>query len=177
MNSPTIGTALIGGYVLGRKKKAKVALGLALAMAARRAKASDLAGSFSPVFGNLNRRVRTELAGAGKAAAGSVLSAQADHLADALHQRTLDLQEKTGKEEPPEDEGRDDRDEAAHDKDEEEDAYDVDEGGDDEAGHEEEAREDARKPSRRSASRAEPTGETRRKTSGPGRRTRRSDDG
>ncbi|MBZ9642042.1 hypothetical protein [Streptomyces sp. PSKA30] len=100
MNSAKIGTALISGYVLGRRKKGRAALGLALAMAARRAKAGDLAEALAPMLGNLNRQARTELAGATKAAVGSVLNAQADHLADALHQRTLGLQG------PREDEGR-----------------------------------------------------------------------
>ncbi|GGT08422.1 hypothetical protein [Streptomyces chromofuscus] len=92
MNNAKIGTALISGYVLGRRKKGGAALGLALAMAARRAKAGDLAEALAPVLGNLNRQARTELAGATKAAVGSVLNAQAGHLADALHQRTLGLQ-------------------------------------------------------------------------------------
>ncbi|MGW3728872.1 hypothetical protein [Streptomyces sp. F001] len=102
MNNAKIGTALIGGYVLGRRRKAGAALGLALAMAARRAKGGDLAKAFSPVLGNLNRQVRTELTSASKAAASSVLSAQADHLADALHERTLGLQGKQDREEPRE---------------------------------------------------------------------------
>ncbi|MGP4083622.1 hypothetical protein [Streptomyces sp. KR55] len=102
MNNAKIGTALIGGYVLGRRRKAGVALGLALAMAARRAKGGDLAKALTPVLGNLNRQVRTELTSASKAAASSVLSAQADHLADALHERTLGLQGKRDEREPRE---------------------------------------------------------------------------
>ncbi|MBG0855290.1 hypothetical protein I2W78_26435 [Streptomyces spinoverrucosus] len=93
MNNAKIGTALIGGYLLGRRKNTKAALGLALAMAVRRAKAGDIAEALAPVLGNLNRQARTELAGATKAAVGSVLNAQADHLADALHRRTVGLQE------------------------------------------------------------------------------------
>ncbi|MBX9395140.1 hypothetical protein K4749_16440 [Streptomyces sp. TRM72054] len=104
MNNAKIGTALIGGYLLGRRRKGKAALGLALAMAVRRAKAGDLAEALTPVLGNLNRQTRTELASATKAAVGSVVNAQADHLADALHRRTLDLKVQRG-DEDREDEG------------------------------------------------------------------------
>ncbi|GEC06041.1 hypothetical protein SSP24_36960 [Streptomyces spinoverrucosus] len=106
MNNAKIGTALIGGYLLGRRKKGKAALGLALAMAARRAKAGDLAEALTPVLGNLNRQARTELASATKAAVGSVVNAQADHLADALHRRTLGLQGQRGDEDREDEEPR-----------------------------------------------------------------------
>ncbi|MFD7280336.1 hypothetical protein ACFV80_25585 [Streptomyces sp. NPDC059862] len=111
MNNAKIGTALIGGYVLGRRRKARVALGLALAMAARRAKGGDLAKALTPVLGNLNRQVRTELTSASKAAASSVLNAQADHLADTLHERTLGLQGKRDEREPREEREAVERDE------------------------------------------------------------------
>ncbi|GAA3304267.1 hypothetical protein GCM10020295_54970 [Streptomyces cinereospinus] len=96
MNNAKIGTALVGGYLLGRKRRAKTAMGLALAMAARRAKSGDLAEALAPALGNLNRQARTELTDATRAAVGSVLNAQAGHLADALHQRTLGLQGQPG---------------------------------------------------------------------------------
>ncbi|MFD7402451.1 ABC transporter substrate-binding protein [Streptomyces sp. NPDC059866] len=116
MNNAKIGTALIGGYVLGRRRKGGAALGLALAMAARRAKGGDLVKAFSPVLGNLNRQVRTELTSASKAAASSVLSAQADHLAEALHERTLGLQGKQDREEPREE--REEREDVERDEEE-----------------------------------------------------------
>ncbi|MEV7994412.1 hypothetical protein AB0O67_21545 [Streptomyces sp. NPDC086077] len=97
MNNAKVGAALIGGYALGRNKNAKAALGLALAMAVRRAKAGDLAEAFAPVLGNLSQQARTELAGVAKAAATSVVNAQVNHLADSLHQRTLGLQGQQGR--------------------------------------------------------------------------------
>ncbi|MFB9465804.1 hypothetical protein [Streptomyces cinereospinus] len=120
MNNAKIGTALVGGYLLGRKRRAKTAMGLALAMAARRAKSGDLAEALAPALGNLNRQARTELTDATRAAVGSVLNAQAGHLADALHQRTLGLQGQPGAkgggeekasrgEEPRDEEPRDER--------------------------------------------------------------------
>lgn len=96
MNNAKVGAALIGGYALGRNKNAKAALGLALALAVRRAKAGDLAEAFAPVLGNLSQQARTELAGVAKAAATSVVNAQVGHLADSLHQRTLGLQGQQG---------------------------------------------------------------------------------
>lgn len=96
MNNAKVGAALIGGYALGRNKNAKAALGLALALAVRRAKAGDLAEAFAPVLGNLSQQARTELAGVAKAAATSVVNAQVGHLADSLHQRTLGLQGQAG---------------------------------------------------------------------------------
>ncbi|WP_418960664.1 hypothetical protein [Streptomyces tritici] len=93
MHNAKIGTALIGGYVLGRTKKGKLALGLAMAMAGSRIKPGEIRGALarSPLLSNVNQQVRGELVGAGKAAATTVLNAKAERLADTLHQRTADL--------------------------------------------------------------------------------------
>ncbi|MGW5418808.1 ABC transporter substrate-binding protein [Streptomyces sp. NPDC003943] len=93
MNNAKIGTALIGGYVLGRTKKGKLALGLAMALAGSRIKPGQLGRSIatSPFLSNVNQQVRGELVTAGKSAATSVLNAKAEHLADALHRRTEGL--------------------------------------------------------------------------------------
>ncbi|MGW1538825.1 hypothetical protein ACWCPM_00760 [Streptomyces sp. NPDC002309] len=96
MSNAKIAAALVGGYLMGRKKNLKGVLGLAMAVAVKRAKAGDLAEILAPVLGNLNRQARDELAGATKAAVGSVMNAQAGHLADALHQRTTGLQGHNG---------------------------------------------------------------------------------
>ncbi|WP_162624982.1 ABC transporter substrate-binding protein [Streptomyces cadmiisoli] len=157
MNNAKIGCAVIGGYVLGRRKKAKVALGLALGLAARRINTGDLAKSLSPVLGNLGRQVGTELTGASKAAATSLLSAKAEHLADSLHERTLGLQagpDKPGKKEPraereDEERGDEERDDARSEDREEED-------------REEEPRETARKTAHGSRSQSKPSAGARR---------------
>ncbi|MGW0118559.1 hypothetical protein [Streptomyces sp. NPDC003327] len=95
MNNARIGTALVGGYLLGRTKKAKLAVGLAMMLAGSRVKPAQLARSLanSPLLSNVNEQVRGELTNAGKAAATTVINAKAEHLADALHQRTMGLRE------------------------------------------------------------------------------------
>lgn len=105
MNNAKIGTALIGGYVLGRTKKGKLALGLAMALAGSRIKPGQLGRSIatSPFLSNVNQQVRGELVTAGKSAATSVLNAKAEHLADALHRRTEGLR---GEEHEEEGDGR-----------------------------------------------------------------------
>ncbi|MFE5296250.1 hypothetical protein [Streptomyces sp. NPDC056632] len=95
MNNAKMGTALIGGYLLGRTKKGKLAIGLAMALAGSRIKPAQLGKSLaqSPILGNVNQQVRGELMSAGKAAATTVLNAKAEHLADALHDRTTGLRD------------------------------------------------------------------------------------
>ncbi|MER5204714.1 ABC transporter substrate-binding protein [Streptomyces sp. NPDC002825] len=112
MDNAKIGTALIGGYVLGRTKKAKLALGLAMALAGSRIKPGQLGRSLahSPFLNNVNQQVRGELVTAGKAAATTVLNAKAEHLADALHNRTEGIRggkqhaDEEDRAEPPQDE-------------------------------------------------------------------------
>ncbi|MDT9701597.1 hypothetical protein [Streptomyces sp. P17] len=96
MNNAKIGAALLGGYVLGRTKKAKLAIGLGAMLAGSRVNPAQLGKTLqqSPFVNTLTKQVRTELTGAGKAAASSVLTAKADSLADALHARTTGLREK-----------------------------------------------------------------------------------
>ncbi|MGW4160915.1 ABC transporter substrate-binding protein [Streptomyces sp. NPDC004788] len=133
MNNAKIGTALIGGYVLGRTKKAKLALGLAMALAGSRIKPGQLKKSIatSPFLSNVNQQVRGELMSVGKTAATTVLNAKAEHLADALHRRTEGLR---GEEHEDEGDGR----EA-----DEVDEVDEHEPPDDGAGHDEQPEEDA----------------------------------
>ncbi|MGW2648797.1 ABC transporter substrate-binding protein [Streptomyces sp. NPDC001393] len=96
MNNAKIGAAVLGGYVLGRTKKAKLALSLGALLAGSRIKPGQVAKVLqeSPFLSNVSKQVRSELAGAGKEAATTVLSAKADSLADALHERTAGLHEK-----------------------------------------------------------------------------------
>ncbi|MFE9019004.1 ABC transporter substrate-binding protein [Streptomyces sp. NPDC007808] len=97
MNNATIGAALLGGYVLGRTRKAKLALGLGALLAGSRIRPGQVGKALqeSPSVHDLTDQVRSELTDAGKAAATSVLTAKADSLAEALHQRTAGLRERT----------------------------------------------------------------------------------
>lgn len=95
MNNATMGAAVLGGYLLGRTKKAKIALGLSALLAGSRVRPGQLGKALdAPFLGDLTRQVRAELTGAGKAAATSVLSSKADNLAGALHERTAGLRER-----------------------------------------------------------------------------------
>ncbi|MFF9628901.1 ABC transporter substrate-binding protein [Streptomyces fradiae] len=112
MTNGKIGAALVGGYLLGRTKKAKLAAGLAMALAGSRVRPAQLGRQLaqSPFLGQVNQQVRGELATAGKAAAATVLNAKAERLAEALHERTENLREETaeaGRRGGPGDEGRD----------------------------------------------------------------------
>ncbi|MFE7759841.1 ABC transporter substrate-binding protein [Streptomyces sp. NPDC057438] len=95
MNNATIGAAVLGGYLLGRTKKAKLALGLGALLAGSQVRPGQLGKAVdAPFLGDLTRQIRTELTGAGKAAATSVLSSKADSLAGTLHDRTAGLRER-----------------------------------------------------------------------------------
>ncbi|AJF63699.1 hypothetical protein SVTN_03700 [Streptomyces vietnamensis] len=209
MMNAKIGTALIGGYLLGRTKKGKLALSLAMAMAGSRIKPGQLGKSIahSPLLSSVNQQVRGELVTAGKAAATTVLNAKAEHLADALHDRTEGLRsgkQDTDEEERPErakdasDEPDDEpaeSEEPEESADGEEDTDEVSPADDDESDagdEEEEEKPRARRTTSRSGSRAAPaakksTGTTKRSTrkastSGASRSTRsgstgRRDDG
>ncbi|MEV5240026.1 ABC transporter substrate-binding protein [Streptomyces cinnamoneus] len=96
MNNAKMGAAVLGGYVLGRTKKAKLAIGLGTLLAGSRVKPGQLGKTLaqSPFLSNVNDQVRKELLSAGKAAATSVLTAKAEHFADSLHERTTGMREK-----------------------------------------------------------------------------------
>ncbi|WP_176956596.1 MULTISPECIES: hypothetical protein [unclassified Streptomyces] len=126
MSNAKIGVALVGGYLLGRTKKAKMAIGLGMFLAGRKLNLDPRQlGALvanSPVLGPLNDQVRKELVDATKSAAGAALNQRMNGLADSLHERTLALNEGgadgTGRaadeaDPEPEDEPRDEpRDEA-----------------------------------------------------------------
>jgi len=124
-----IGVALVGGYLLGRTKKAKMAIGLGMFLAGKKlsfdpAQLGKLVAN-SPVLGSLNTQVRKELVEATKSAATSALTKRASGLADSLHERTLGLDDpdgKKGRDEDAEDEPEDDeeQDPAAEDEDQDE---------------------------------------------------------
>ncbi|MFH8438984.1 hypothetical protein ACH4A3_27670 [Streptomyces sp. NPDC018007] len=117
-----IGAALVGGYLLGRTKKAKLALGFGMFLLGKK---MDLDPrqlgrmlADSPVLGSLNDQVRKELVDATKTAATKALTQRAGSLADSLQQRTQALgagsaaeDEETGEDEEPKKDARADRDE------------------------------------------------------------------
>ncbi len=128
MSNAKIGAAVLAGYVLGRTKKAKLAMSLGAMLAGSRVKPGHLGKLLeeSPILGNVSQEVRSELAGAGKAAATTVLAAKAESLADAIHERTEGLHEKAhpdGKRKRGEAEG-----ETKQDDEEEDEAESEDEG-------------------------------------------------
>ncbi|MFJ7786445.1 hypothetical protein CLM85_16865 [Streptomyces albidoflavus] len=135
-----IGAALVGGYLLGRTKKAKLAIGFGMFLAGKKLdldpkKIGSMLAS-SPVLGGLSDQVRKDLVGATRTAATNALTQRATSFADSLHQRTLRLDDP----------------EAAREE-EQRDADDVDDRAEDEA-HEPEHRDEEpgekseRKPAR-----------------------------
>lgn len=95
MNNSKIGLALVGGYLLGRTRKAKMAIGLGMFLAGKKLNISpqQLAKMVanSPVAGQLSDQVRKDLVGNTKSALTSALTQRAGSLADSLHERTLDM--------------------------------------------------------------------------------------
>ncbi|MEU6733558.1 hypothetical protein ABZ929_10170 [Streptomyces physcomitrii] len=92
MTNIKIGAALAGGYLLGRTKKAKLAIGFGMFLAGKkldldpRALAKTLAAS--PALSGLNQQVRKELVDATKSAATDALTKRVSGLADSLQDRT-----------------------------------------------------------------------------------------
>lgn len=97
MSTAKIGVALVGGYLLGRTKKAKMAIGLGMFLAGKKLhldpRQLGALVANSPVLGPLNDQVRKELVDATKSAAGAALNQRMNGLADSLHERTLALEE------------------------------------------------------------------------------------
>lgn len=159
-----IGVALLGGYLLGRTKKAKMAIGFGMFLAGKKLsfdpKQLGKLMANSPVLGTLNDQVRKELVDATKSAATNALTQRAAGLADSLHQRTLDLDGKdAGAEEREDDEDRDEDDRDLRD--------DADEDEDD-AGHaDHEKPSPRRRPAAKQSAKAPSgrTGGTRKKAS------------
>ncbi|KPI34256.1 hypothetical protein OV450_5960 [Actinobacteria bacterium OV450] len=91
----TTAAALVGGYFLGRTKKAKMAIGVGMFLAGRRLdldprRLGKLLAA-SPVTGALSDQIRRELFEATKSAAAQALTQRATGLADSLQQRTRAL--------------------------------------------------------------------------------------
>ncbi|WP_432002824.1 hypothetical protein [Streptomyces sioyaensis] len=95
MSNAKIGVALVGGYVLGRTKKAKLAIGLGMYLAGKRLpldpkQLSKLVAN-SPVLGPLHDQVRSELVDATKSVVSTALTQRMSALTDSLQERTLEL--------------------------------------------------------------------------------------
>ncbi|GAA1170832.1 hypothetical protein GCM10009654_30050 [Streptomyces hebeiensis] len=178
MTNAKIGVALVGGYALGRTKKAKLAIGLGMFLAGRKLSVDPRQlgrlVADSPFLSSLNDQARRELVDATKSAATSALTRRVSGLADSLHERTLDLGEPgrrlrraTGgededaenSEEPAEDsDGAADRSKAeAEETDAEEtDAEETDAGAEAEPRRERGAKASSRSASKRSTAKAAP---------------------
>lgn len=136
--STKIVAAAMGGYVLGRQRKFKLAIALGLYAAGKQLKLNpqkiaELVISRigdSPQLAELREQAQGELATVGKAAASAIIDRQAGHLADALQSRTARLSGETAEEDETEDEGDvEDNDQAEDTAEDEEAAEDEDAGG------------------------------------------------
>ncbi|WP_435109649.1 hypothetical protein [Nocardiopsis synnemataformans] len=93
--------AAVGGYVLGRRRKFKLALGLGLYLGAKKLdiKPGQLAQgllkevSALPVVGELKGQSREQLLNVGRTAAGNIAGKWAGGLADSLNSRTERLRD------------------------------------------------------------------------------------
>jgi hypothetical protein len=111
VNNSKIGAALVGGYLLGRTKKAKLAIGLGMLLAGKKLSLDPKQlGSLvadSPLLSGLSDQMRRELVDATKSAATKAVSKRIGGLADSLHERTALLER--GDDDRYDDEERDDR--------------------------------------------------------------------
>ncbi|MEU1116464.1 MULTISPECIES: DNA primase [unclassified Streptomyces] len=138
MNRLAVGLAVGAGYVLGRTKKAKFAFAVGSMVAGKKLNLSPKAlGQLvtqqlenNPQFKEIGDQLRQDLRGVGKAATGSLLNRQLEGLADRLHDRTLDVQDRVSgvvpgevvdRDDEDDDDERDERDERDEDADDRED--------------------------------------------------------
>ncbi|MGW7600007.1 hypothetical protein [Streptomyces antimycoticus] len=112
MTNGKIAVAVVGGYFLGRTKKAKLAFGLGMLLAGKKITLDpqQLKKSLAemPLLSGLNGQVRQELVDASRQAATKAVSDRVGGLADSLHERTALLR---GASEDARDEDEDARDE------------------------------------------------------------------
>jgi len=147
-----VAAAVAGGYVLGRTKKAKLALGLVMFVAGKRLKLSpaDLAAagmrqiSDNPQLAGLRDQVRDELLTAVKSAASSTVDRRVSSLTDTLRDRTGALSGLGDLAEGIDEDGHDEHeDDEAHAEDEEPEEDESEEEGEEE---DEEEEPEASKP-------------------------------
>ncbi|MEU9256459.1 DNA primase [Streptomyces sp. NPDC048270] len=97
-----MGLAVGAGYVLGRTKKAKVAFGLTTLVLGRKlapdgASLASFLGSRlgdNPQLKEIREQLRTDLRGVGSAAVSAIVDRRLEAVADRLHDRTLDVQDR-----------------------------------------------------------------------------------
>ncbi|MEU8964304.1 hypothetical protein AB0C89_21730 [Streptomyces sp. NPDC048491] len=156
-----IGVAVAGGYLLGRTKKARLALGLGMYLAGKKLsldpKQLRQMVMDNPVLSGLGDQVRTELVGATKSAATAALTRRAGSLADSLRDRTQVLQGQAGPAKGEKDEPEDEPEE--HDEDDEAEQHDRDDDFED-ADEEQPAKAPRRKTATRASGKATGTSRT-----------------
>ncbi|MFE3170863.1 hypothetical protein ACFXPA_09895 [Amycolatopsis sp. NPDC059090] len=97
-----VAAAVVGGYVLGRRKKAKLAITMGAWLVGRKLNLdpkkllSDLTHELasSPELAGVRDQVRDEVVGAGKTLAADILAHQAGRLAGSLQGHTENLRDK-----------------------------------------------------------------------------------
>ncbi|MFD7695671.1 DNA primase [Streptomyces sp. NPDC059805] len=121
MNRVGLGLAIGAGYLLGRTKKAKMALAVGSVVAGKKLNltpkalaelvTTQLAGN--PQFKEIGDQLRQDLRGVGKAASGALVERQIEAIADRLHGRTAEVREQLagGGSSSRDEEGHDDEDE------------------------------------------------------------------
>ena len=137
-NAAKLGAGVAGGYLLGRTKKLKLAIGLGAWLMGKRLQMSpgQLAmqglGQLrqSPEFAEITDRLRNEVGGAGRKALSAAATSRMETLADRLRDRNEGVDEDDYDEEDDYDDEDAPRDEDEH--------YDYDEDEDDEAPRDEE---------------------------------------
>src|SRR3954454_6329569 len=118
-NAAKLGVGVAGGYLLGRTKKLKLAVGLGAWLLGKKLdlSPSQLAmqgfGQLkqTPEFGELSDRLRSEVGGAGKKALAAAATSRMEALADRLHDRNEGIYE------DEDDDDYDDDDQRAEDED------------------------------------------------------------
>ncbi|MGW5366598.1 hypothetical protein [Actinopolymorpha pittospori] len=159
MNDSTkIALAVLGGYALGRRKKAKMALLLGSALVGKRldmrALGKEVVGRLaeSPEVGRIVGDVRGEMVSTGRAAAMAVLSRPLENLADRLEERTAGLTGAPSKGRRKDEDEEGEYEERAEDQ-EEEDEEEPERGRAEDQEEEEEEEEQPRRRSRAAAGR------------------------
>ncbi|MGW1403413.1 DNA primase [Streptomyces sp. NPDC002405] len=109
MNRVALGLALGAGYLLGRTKKAKLALAVGSMVAGKKlnlgprgiAELVNRQMVNNPQFKEIGDQLREELRGVGKAASGAMVERQMNALADRLHGRTAQVRDELAGVVPP----------------------------------------------------------------------------
>lgn len=175
-NRLAVGLAVGAGYLLGRTKKAKLALAVGTMVMGRKLELSPQAlAKFAssqlqqnPQFKEIGDQLREDLRGVGHAATGALVNRQLSGLADRLHDRTLGVRDRAAGLLPGGDEDED-RTRGKHD--ERDDPRDEDDVDDSSWSEEDEASEDEASERDTRAAKKEPSRRTAQKTASAPRKT------